>query len=361
MGTRIWAVIALVTFATGCKHGEDTITPTVGAITESVYANGLVKSEGQYQVYPTVSGTVLKLLVQEGDTVKAGQPLMRIDDRASSLNTSSADAQRRLLEQNMREDGPVLTRLRAAVDQARDKFALDSINHMRQDALWAKGIGSRNELDQRQLAYTTSKASYQMAAKALTENREQLRTQFEVARNTAAISSTGDADRMPSSLIDGTVYDLMIEPGELATPQKPIAVIGSSSNLYLEMEVDEFDIRQIKPGQHVFVTLDSYGDQAFEAEISRIIPLMNERSRTFRVEARFTKRPPMLYPNLTVEASIVVRTKENALLVPARYVVDGSYVLTAPDEKTLVKLGARDMQNVEILEGITEGTPLYKP
>ncbi|MEO7081568.1 MAG: efflux RND transporter periplasmic adaptor subunit [Flavobacteriales bacterium] len=339
----------------------DKITPTLGAITESVYANGLVKAEGQYQVYPTVNGTVLSLLVKEGDTVKAGQPLMRIDDRMSNLSTRSADAQLRLLEQNVRDEGPVLTRLRASVDQARDKLNLDSTNFKRQEALWAQGIGSKNELDQRQLAYTTSKATYSMATKALVENREQLRTQLEVARNTAAISAVGNADRAPSSLIDGIVYDLMIEPGELATPQKPVAVIGSASDLYLEMEVDEFDIRRIKPGQHVFVTLDSYADQAFEAEVTRIIPLMNERSRTFKVEARFTKRPPQLYPNLTVEASIVIRTKENTMLVPASYIVDGTYVLTDSDEKTLVKLGARDMENVEVLEGITANTTLYKP
>lgn len=361
MGTRAISSLILLLLVGGCKHNADNITPTVGAITESVYANGLVKAEGQYQVYPTVNGTVLALLVQEGDTVKAGQPLMRIDDRASSLGTRSADAQLRLLEQNVREEGPVLTRLRANVDQARDKLNLDSTNFKRQEALWAQGIGSKNELDQRQLAYTTSKATYSMATKALVENREQLRTQLEVARNTAAISAVGDADRAPSSLIDGIVYDLMIEPGELATPQKPVAVIGSASDLYLEMEVDEFDIRRIKPGQHVFVTLDSYAGQAFEAEVTRIIPLMNERSRTFKVEARFTKRPPQLYPNLTVEASIVIRTKENALLVPASYIVDGTYVLTGSDEKTLVKLGARDMENVEVLEGITAKTTLYKP
>ena len=361
MGIRAFSALILLLLVGGCKHNADNITPTMGAITESVYANGLVKAEGQYHVFPTVNGTVLALQVKEGDTVKAGQPLMRIDDRTSNLNTRSADAQLRLLEQNVREDGPVLTRLRATVDQARDKLTLDSTNFKRQEALWAQGIGSKNELDQRQLAYTTSKATYSMATKALVENREQLRTQLEVARNTAAISAVGDADRAPSSLIDGIVYDLMIEPGELATPQRPVAVIGSASDLYLEMEVDEFDIRRIKPGQHVFVALDSYAGQSFEAEVTRIIPLMNERSRTFKVEARFTKRPPQLYPNLTVEASIVIRTKENTLLVPASYIVDGTYVLTDSDEKTLVKLGARDMEKVEVLEGITANTTLYKP
>jgi multidrug efflux pump subunit AcrA (membrane-fusion protein) len=361
MATRALPVVILLLVIAGCTQNADTITPTTGPITESVYASGLVKAEGQYQVYPTVSGNVLALLVKEGDTVKAGQPLMRIDDRTSRFASGSADAQLQLLERNAREDGPVLTRLRATVEQARDKFALDSLNYARQQALWAKDIGSRSELDQRQLAFTTSRANLDIAQKALAENRTQLRTQLEVARNNAASASAGQVDHQPRSLIDGIVYDLMIDPGELATPQRPVAVVGSAKDLYLELEVDEFDIRLIKPGQQVFVTLDSYADTAFEAQVSRIIPLMDERSRTFQVDARFTHRPPVLYPNLTVEASIVLRTKPNALLVPASYIVDGSYVITGKDKKTPVRLGARDMEKVEVVSGIDTNTRIYRP
>ncbi|MCB0774581.1 MAG: efflux RND transporter periplasmic adaptor subunit, partial [Flavobacteriales bacterium] len=340
---------------------DGTITPTVGPITESVYANGFVKAQGQYQVYPTATGAVLQLLVKEGDTVKAGQPLMRIDDRTSGAGERSAAAQVQLLERNAAENGPVLVPLKDAAEQARSKYLLDSTNYERQKNLWAQQIGSRTDLEQRELAFTTSRAAWVRANKTLAETRDNVRTQLEVARNNAAISTAGQQDRMPASLIDGIVYDLMIEPGELATPQKPVAVIGSADDLYLELEVDEYDIRRIHTGQPVMVTLDSYGNEVFRAEVSRIIPLMNERSRTFKVEARFTQKPPRLYPNLTAEASIVVHTKENALLVPAAYIVDGSYVLTGKDGRTRVKTGLRDMEQVEVLEGITAETRLRKP
>lgn len=345
----------------GCGNAPEHTTPTVGPITESVYASATVKARGQYQVFPTVSGVVLQRLVQEGDTVKAGQPLLRLDDRTSGHARGSADAQLHLLERNAQEDGPVLSRLHAAAEQAHDKFVLDSTNHARQQALWDQGIGSRNELDQRQLAYTSSRAAYEMAAKALAENRDRLRTELAVARNAAATAAVGDEDHQPRSLIDGVVYDLLIEPGEMATPQLPVAVIGSATDMYLELEVDEFDIRHIKPGQQVFVTLDSYGKQAFEARVTRIVPLMNERSRTFRVEAVFVEPPPRLYPNLTAEANIVLRTKEQALLIPAAYLVDDGYVITGNDERTPVTVGARDMEQVEITDGIDAHTTVYKP
>lgn len=361
MSIRECFAISILLCAGACRQEEGTITPTIGPITESVYASGVVKAAGQYQVYPAVNGQVVALLVHEGDTVKAGQSLLHIDDRTSSLSTNNAYAQLSLLERNVREDGPVLAQLRSAVGQARDRLTVDSTNYVRQKALWDQKIGSRNDHDQRELAYTTSKAAYVRAVKALQETRERLRTELDVARNNLAINAAGKDDRTPRSLIDGMVYDLMIEPGELATTQKPVAIIGSATDLYLELEVDEYDIRQVKVGQKAYITMDSYRDQAFPAEITRIVPYMDERSRTFQVEARFLERPETLYPNFTVEASIVLRTKENAMLVPAGYVVDGSYVLTGPDTPTPVTIGARDMESVEILEGIDASTTLYMP
>jgi multidrug efflux pump subunit AcrA (membrane-fusion protein) len=355
------AALALLIAVAGCGNDDGTITPTVGPITESVYASGFVKAQGQYQVYPTASGTVLQLLVKEGDTVKAGQALMRIDDRASGAGERSAAAQVQMLERNAAENGPVLVPLRDAADQARDKYLLDSTNFRRQQNLWAQKIGSQAELEQRELAFTTSRAAWVRARKTLAETRDNLRTQLEVARNNAAISTAGQNDRTPASLIDGRVYDLMIEPGELATPQRPVAVIGSADDLYLELQVDEFDIRNVHVGQLAYVTLDSYSDRPFEARVSRIIPLMNERSRTFTVEARFTQRPPVLYPNLTAEASIVLRTKEHALLVPASCLVDNDRLINADGDTLTVKTGLRDMERVEVLEGLDPGTRLRQP
>ncbi len=351
----------LVPLLIGCAEDRETTTPTVSAITESVYASGIVKAEGQYQVVPAVNGTVAALLVREGDTVKAGQPILRIDDRTSAAAARSADAQLRLLEQNVSDNGPVLTQLREAVTQARDKYTLDSTNYARQQALWEQRIGSKGDLDQRELAFTGSKAAYTRARKALEETRNRLRTELDVARNSAAISGAGNDDRTPRSLIDGIVYDLMIEPGELATTQRAIAVIGSATDLYLELEVDEYDITRVEVGQEAFITLDSYSDQAFRSSVTRIVPLMDERSRTFRIQARFIERPPKLYPNLTAEASIVLKKKEGVVTIPASYIVDGAFVLTGPEERTPVKLGIRDMERVEVLEGIDATTTLYKP
>ncbi|MBS1937485.1 MAG: biotin/lipoyl-binding protein [Bacteroidetes bacterium] len=72
MKAYTWAIVLLAALGTACGSDRKSITLKEGPITESMCASGLVKAEGQYQVYPTVSGNVLALLVKEGDTVKAG-------------------------------------------------------------------------------------------------------------------------------------------------------------------------------------------------------------------------------------------------------------------------------------------------
>ncbi len=144
-------------------------------------------------------------------------------------------------------------------------------------------------------------------------------------------------------------------------PQTPIAVIGDAKHFILEMQVDEYDILKIKKGLPVVVTFDSYRDQVFEAKISKINPIMNERSKTFLVEAEFVKQPETLYPNINFEASIVITTKSNALLIPRAYLYKDSIAIKSNGDSVKVKTGLKDYQKIEILSGINATDELIKP
>ena len=88
---------------------------------------------------------------------------------------------------------------------------------------------------------------------------------------------------------------------------------------------------------------------------------MDERSRTFKIEAHFTNPPQKLYPNLTAEANIIIQIKKNAITIPKAYLIQGKYVLVNKDEKREVKTGLSDYQKVEISSGLTAGETIYKP
>ena len=129
----------------------------------------------------------------------------------------------------------------------------------------------------------------------------------------------------------------------------------------MELEVDENDMVRVNIGQQALVTMNSYRGQVFEATIDKIYPIMQERSRTFKIEAHFVNPPKKMYPNLTTEANIVIKTKKNAMTIPKSYLIQDRYVLVNKDEKRNVKIGLSDYQKVEILEGLKAEETIYKP
>jgi HlyD family secretion protein len=98
--------------------------------------------------------------------------------------------------------------------------------------------------------------------------------------------------------------------------------------------------------------MDSYKGQVFEAKVSKINPLMNERSKTFKVEAMFTKPPKRVFPNTSFEANIVLESKKKVLTIPRNYLLKGDSVVLANGKKVKVTVGLRDFEFVEILSGL---------
>ena len=344
-----------------CNDPRESVLPTVGPITESVYASGVVKAHEQYTVYPQVNGLLVMAYVTEGDTVHTGDPLFLIDDRATSLSSRNAELNVALLEKNASANSPVLAQLQANMTKARQVLENDSALLLKQQRLWEQRIGSENDLEQRRLAFVTAQSSYAAAVEAYTEARSRLRSDLQVARNNLAINRAAEDDRTVRSLVNGLVYDVQVEKGELATTQRPLAILGSATDFYLELQVDEYDIVKIAVGQRVLVTMDSYKGDVLEAVITKIDPIMDERSRTFTVEAAFTQPPARLYPNLTAETNIIIRTRTEALTIPADYLIEDRYVLVDDMQKREVGVGLRDLQRVEITNGLDSSTTVYRP
>ena len=73
-----------------CSRKTDQVQPTVGRVTESIYASGVIKSLNQYEVYSTVSGLVQDIMVNEGDPVHRGDAIMRLVDENARLNMEQA-------------------------------------------------------------------------------------------------------------------------------------------------------------------------------------------------------------------------------------------------------------------------------
>jgi multidrug resistance efflux pump len=134
------------------------------------------------------------------------------------------------------------------------------------------------EMEQRELAYKNSKTSFESAKIRYNELLKQLEFTAKQARNNLSMSLYHESDFLIRSEMNGKVYSLIKKMGEMVSPQTPLAVVGDAAHFLLEMQIDEYDIAKIKSGQTVLLTMDSYKGDVFEAKVSKIIPLMNERS-----------------------------------------------------------------------------------
>jgi HlyD family secretion protein len=355
-----WVALTLV-FTGACSDHRERLKPTLSTITESVYASGTVKAAGQYSAFSTVSGIVADLWVQAGDTVGKGQVLMRLENQTARLHTEDARLALELSHENSRRQSGRLRELELQVSQARGKYQLDSSLYFRQLRLWEQQIGSRLDLEQKQLAFITGRNHYQAARSALAQQRTQVRIDLQRARVNYDISRHQANDYVVRSNIDGKVYELPREIGELVTPQTPLAILGRTDRFLLELQVDEQDIARVKTGLPVAITLDSYPGRAFAGRVEKIYPLLDDRSRTFQVDACFVDPPPALYPHLTAEANIILETRQHVMVIPRDYLVEDRYVWAAKDRKKAVQTGLRDYRKVEIRQGLDTSQFIYKP
>ena len=297
--------------------------------------------------------------MQDGALIKKGQAIIKLSDDAQKLNYENAKLLANFSDANTNKEK--LQQAQTELDVAKLKMENELSLLERQKKLWSQEIGTRNDIDQRELLYKNAASIYYASKLRLNDLKKQIDFQSEQTKKTASISSTSMNDFIIKSEIDGKLYSLAKEKGEMVNTQTPIAVIGDASKFYVELQVDEYDISKLVIGQKVLLTMDSYKGEVFEASISKMYSMMNERSKSFKVEAIFTKQPKNLYPNLTTEANIIIEVKENTTTIPRNYLINNDFVVLANQEKRKVTIGLKDYEKVEILSGITTKNQIFKP
>jgi multidrug efflux pump subunit AcrA (membrane-fusion protein) len=358
MMNRITIVLTVVLLY-ACSHKVEKTKPTTESITESIYASGIIKSANQYQVFAPVNGIIDEVYLTEGDSVIKGTRILSISNETQKLNQKNAELAAGFNDYNANQGK--LNEARQMLELARSKAANDSALYFRQKNLWDQQIGSRNEFEMRQLAYQNSKATLVSATVKLNDLKRQLEYSSAQAKQNLKITEQLTGDYTLKSEVDGIIYSIGKTKGEMVGVNSPLAVIGSDKDFILELQVDEYDILKVRLGQLVLITMDSYRGKVFEAIVTKIEPIMNERSKTFVVEATFKTRPEVLYPNITFEANIVLEQKDNALLIPRNYLINESQVIKSNGDTVQVAIGLKDYQKVEILSGITAQDELLKP
>lgn len=343
-----------------CSKSVEKITPQRTKLVESVYSSVVIQPDSLYKAYTTVIGIVDQNLVEEGDRVEAGAPILQLINIAPELSKENAKLSFQQARSNYSGTSALLKSLEKEIESARLNLRNDSINYLRQKRLWKQNIGSRADYENRKLAYELSSNKLQVLKEEYERTRNELSIQVRQALNNYKSSEFTSGEFTVTSKINGVVYALYKETGEIVNTVEPLALIGSAKEFVIELLVDEMDIVKVEAGQKTFVTLEAYGSRVFEAKIKKIYPAKDESTQTFKIEAEFLEEPPKLYPGLVGEANIMVAEKEDALIIPKEYLLDDNRVLTE-DGPVEIVTGIQDMEHIEIISGIDEKETVYKP
>lgn len=226
-----------------CGSKQEKILPRKTALTESVYSSLTVQPDSLYQVYAAVAGILDNNFVEEGDTVQKGTPLLQIINSTPRLNTENAKLAFQLARENYSGSSAVLKVLEDEIQAANLTFQNDSVNYFRQKRLWEQKIGSKVEFDNRKLAYELSRNNLNLLKSRYDRTQNELRTQVQQASNNVKTSQIATEDFTVTSKINGKVYALFKEPGEIVTTMESLASVGSASVFIIEMLVDGVDVR----------------------------------------------------------------------------------------------------------------------
>lgn len=335
------------------------INPEVKSITESVYASGNIKAVNQYDAFTNASGPVQEIFVQEGDLVAIGTPLLAVFSEREKLSRENAEIAKGYAD--LQANQSKLRDLQLSIDLSNSRMQNDSLLYVRQKKLHDQNIGTEVEFEQKRLAWENSKTTYESTVINYTDLKREIEFNSSSASKNLEISRVLESDYVLKSKINGKVYALLKEKGEMVTPQEALAVLGSTNDFLLELQVDEYDISKVKIGQLVSVSMDSYKGNVFDAVVTKIYPIMDTQTKSFKVEAEFTKAPTQLYPNLSLEANIITAMKENTLVIPRNYLIADSLVINENKDTLKVRSGIKNYQFAEILEGINASTVLIKP
>lgn len=348
----------------GCRTKPETITPSKESVIEAVYASGYLLAINEHTLAIQKNGVLKQKFVDEGEAFKKGETLLLFDDGITHPKLAIALNNLTIAQQNASESGDIILRLKNQLQIIKERKDLDSINVGRYQRLYEQKISSKIQLDNIELAYAKSSKEFESLENQLAQTRNEVESALQNAKSNLLLLQNELGFFNIKAPFDGVLLQTNKEIGEFFRAGEPVATIGSNDGFYCQLKVDEQDIEKIKIGQKVLITTDAFPNKIFNAKVSKIIPKVNIRDQSFRVDAQLLDDLPNLFSGLTLEANIIIRESNNSLIIPSKYILPGDTVLILEDgelKKRAVKPGIKTSENTEIIEGLTPETSIVMP
>lgn len=342
---------------------------------QSVVASGRVETPHRVTVGSTVTATVLRVAVAEGDAVAAGATLVELQ----------SDEQRAALEQAERGAQQATARLRqlrevqlpvaeGALRQAQANAEASARARERAESLRAQGFIGEAAVDEARRAAEVAAAQAAAAQgqrAGLGTGGAELRlaeAALQQAEAGVALARARLAAMQLRSPAAATVLQRTVEPGDVVQPGRALIVLSPEGRTELVVLIDEKNLRLVQPGQPALAVADAYPGERFEARVARLLPAVDVQRGAVEVRLEVPRPPVALRQDMTVSVDIEVARRPAALLVPATAVRDADrpqpwvmQVVGGRAERRPLRLGLRGDGWFEVLGGLEEGARLVPP
>jgi HlyD family secretion protein len=309
----------------------------VATLRSYVTASGEIVATRYANIGSSIMGRLVDLPVKEGDRVRAGQVLARIDAVQAASTAQAAAAGTRALEAETSAAADQIKAAQADLALAEARAAEAGRILARARELRAGGVTSAAELDAAETAARTADAQVS-AARAAVGRAEQARSAAERRVAAARADARGARDQLAktdiTSPIDGVVTRLQVEQGEMIVigiqnqPGTTLMTVSDLSAIDAEIKVAEADVLRVSLADPATVALEALAGRTFRGRVVEIgasaLPLTGPQAaaREFLVKVRLEGDTSELRPGLTCDAEVLVDERTSVLTVPLQAVVE---------------------------------------
>ena len=296
------------------KKQEETAIPVEtaeviqGSITATYAGSTNLEAEAEAEVVAKVSGVVKQIFMEEGYSVKAGQMLAKLDDEQYRLELNQAQS---ILEKTSSE-------------------------FERNESLFRNKIVSQESYEKTKSEYNTQKAAFDLA---------KLRLDYTEIK----------------APISGVVSRRFIKVGNMVKVDQPTFQVTDFDPLLSVLHVPEKEMSKLQVGYPAKLTADALPGSEFKGKISRISPIVDAGTGTFKVTVEVNDRTCKLKPGMFTRVEIVYDTHEKAILVPKNAILTEdtqAWVFVVNSDtvtKEEVQIGYSNSTHVEVLSGLNVG------
>ena len=314
----------------------ETKTPFVADVVKKTVATGSVIPRREIEIKPKVSGIVSEIYIKEGDIIRKGDRIGRINIIPDMANLNNAESR---------------------VRRATINFEDAKVNFERQEKLYEQKVIAIADFEKANIAYRTAK-----------EELEAAEDNLQIIREGAAQKSGQATNTIIESTITGMVLDIPIKEGNSVIESNTfnsgttIAVVADMGEMIFEGKVDESEVGKIREGMDLILTIGALETETFTAELEHIAPkgVLENGAVQFKIQAKVSLKPgSFIRAGYSANADIVLDRRDSVLVVEESLLMfsnDSIFVEVQTEPDVFVKrhiiTGLSDGINIEVLQGV---------